>query len=444
MSEDKLAILGGSKTVTIEEGDMFAWPIVTKEHEEALLGVLRSGSMSGLAITEEFEAQYAKTIGRKYAIACNNGTAAIHCCFYGMGVGVGCEVICPSITFWASIVQVYSLGATAVFADIDPDTLCLDPNDIEHRISPRTKAIVVTHYAGMPADMDAILAVAGKHNLKVLEDCSHAHGSLYKGRQVGTFGDAAGFSLMSAKAFPIGEGGIMFTDDQRIYERALLFGHYARHHKIELEDLKQYAGLPCGGYKYRLNQFGSALGLVQLKLYPSQTAEIDRAMNYFCDLIEDLPGIKPIRCEPGTNSTKGGWYYPRAKYDSAQLGGLSIRRFVDAINAEGSRSDIGGNAPLHLHPLFTKMDVYGHGRATRVAYLPESVGLSQPAGSLPISEQINGAICGIPWFRHFRPEVIKQHADAFRKVVVNHTELLRGDTTEKSGTVSYSSFRKDV
>ena len=138
-----------------------------------------------------------------------------------------------------------------VFADINPQTLGIDPNDIERHISKRTKAIVVVHPMGMPADMDAIMKIARRHNLKVIEDVSHAHGALYKGRMVGTFGDVSAFSLMSGKSFPCGEAGIMLTNNQRIYERALAFGHYARHDEIEREDIKAGAGLPWGGYKYR-------------------------------------------------------------------------------------------------------------------------------------------------------------------------------------------------
>jgi len=438
----QLSILGGPKAVTCETGDMFKWPIVTDEHESAVLEVLRAGNMSGTDVTRQFEKEYAEAIGMKYALACNNGTAAIHSAFFGMEIGVGDEVICPSLTYWASIVSVYSLGATPVFAEVDPDTLCLDPDDIEHRITPRTKAIVVVHYAGMPADMDAIMAVAKKNDVMVFEDCSHAHGALYKGREVGTIGHASGFSLMTGKSFAIGEGGILFTNEQKIFERALLFGHYARHGEIEKKEQKRWAGLPCGGYKYRMHQLTSAIGRVQLKLYPQQMAEIDKAMNHFCDLLEDTPGIYPIRPEVGTNTTKGGWYFPRAKYHREELGGLSVSRFSDAVEAEGSICGPGCNSPLHIHPLFNEMDVYGHGRPTRVANLSETTEISQREGSLPITERINAEVCGIPWFKHHRPDEIEQHADAFKKVVANYKDLLAGDQSEKKRVGGYSSFRR--
>ncbi|MBN2312979.1 MAG: DegT/DnrJ/EryC1/StrS family aminotransferase, partial [Sedimentisphaerales bacterium] len=338
-----LALLGGDKAVTSDRPDLFAWPIVTERHEQAVLDVLRSRQMSGIELTKQFEQKYAQSLGRKYGLAYHNGTAAILGAMYGLGIGLGDEVICPSITYWASVAQAYTLGATPIFADVDPETICIDPTDIEHRITPRTKAIVVVHYAGMPADMNPIMEIAGKHHLKVLEDASHAHGALYKGKEVGTFGEASAFSLMTGKSLAIGEAGILFTDDREVYERAILFGHYIRHNEITLEHLKPFAGLPSGGFKHRMHQLSSAFGLVQLDMYPKQMAEIDKAMNYFCDLLDNMPGIKPIRPPKGSNTTKGGWYYPHFRYLSEELGGLSLSRFSKAIQAEGSICNPGCN-----------------------------------------------------------------------------------------------------
>jgi len=440
MRKDQLALLGGEKAVSSEGADIFEWPIVTERHEQAVLDVLRNRQMSGNELTKEFEKKYASMLGRRHGLAYPNGTSAILGAMYGLGIGLGDEVICPSITYWASIVQAYNLGATAVFADVDPETICIDPNDIEHRITPRTKAIVVVHYASMPAEMDAIMKIAGKHNLKVLEDCSHAHGALYKGREVGTFGDAAAFSLMTGKALAVGEAGIFFTDDRKVYERAILFGHYIRHDQITLDELKPFAGLPCGGFKHRMHQVSSAFGLVQLELYPEQMADIDKAMNHFCDLLEDTPGIRPMRPARGTNTTKGGWYYPHFKYITEELGGLSLSRFSEAIQAEGSICNPGCNKPLHLHPLFTSMDVYGHGKPTRIAHLDESVTIDQYVQKLPVTEGILRCVFEVPWFKHYDPKIIDQHADAYKKVVENHPTLLTDDTGNDADAGGYSSF----
>lgn len=438
--DGKLALLGGQKMVTSDSGDMFTWPIVTERHEQAVLKVLRSGQMSGLEITKDFESKYARMLGRKYALAAPNGTGAILDAMYGLGIGPGDEVICPSITYWASIVQAYVLGATPVFADVDPETICLDPQDFERRITPRTKAVVVVHYAGMPADMDAIMAIAARHNVKILEDCSHAHGALYKGKEIGTFGEVAAFSLMTGKSLPIGEGGILLTDDREIYERALLYSHYARHGEITLPELTPFSGIPCGGFKHRMHQVSAAFGLVQLELFPQQMAEIDKAMNRFCDLLDDVPGIIPIRPEPSSNTTKGGWYYPHFKYVREELGGLSLSRFADAVRAEGSVCNPGCNKPLHRHPLFTEMDVYGHGRPTRIAHLGPDACVESYVQSLPVAEGIMQRVFEVPWFKHDRPEIIAEHANAYKKVVADHESLLADDPGEQADVGGYSSF----
>lgn len=440
MAHEQLALLGGEMSVKSEASDIFAWPIVTERHEQAVLDVLRDRKMSGIEITREFEKKYAESLGRKYALAYNNGTSAILGAMYALGIGLGDEVICPSITYWASVAQAYSLGATPVFADVDPETLCINPNDIEHRITPRTKAIVVVHYAGMPAEMDAIMKISAEHNLKILEDASHAHGALYKGKQIGTFGEAAAFSLMTGKALAVGEAGILFTDDRRVYERAILFGHYIRHDEITLDELKPFAGLPCGGAKHRIHQLSSAFGLVQLELYPKQMAEIDKAMNYFCDLLEDTAGIRPIRPPRDTDTTKGGWYYPHFMYNADELGGLSLSRFSQAIRAEGSICNPGCNKPLHQHPLFTTMDVYGHGRPTRIAFLDEAATIEQYIETLPVAEGITRRVFEVPWFKHYEPEIIEQHAGACKKVIENYQSLLAGDTDKDAETGGYSSF----
>lgn len=182
--------------------------------------------MSGTDVTRKFEQEFAAWQGTKYALGFNNGTSSIQAALFGCKVGVGDEIICPSITCWASAMPVYSLGGTVVFADVDPNTLCIDPKDIEHRISDRTKSIVAVHYLGHLADMDPIMEIAKKHNIKVIEDVSQAQGCLYKGRKLGTIGNVGAMSLMSGKSLAIGEAGMLVTDDLELYERALSLGHY--------------------------------------------------------------------------------------------------------------------------------------------------------------------------------------------------------------------------
>ncbi|MFQ6048674.1 MAG: DegT/DnrJ/EryC1/StrS family aminotransferase [Phycisphaerae bacterium] len=423
-ASQRLALLGGPKAVEVDEPDLFGWPIVTEEDERAVLEVLRAGSMSSIEITRQFEAEYAAYQGVRYALAHCNGTAALLAAMFGCGVGRGDEIIAPSITYWASALPAFALGATVVFADINPVSLCIEPADIERRITPRTKAIVVVHYCGHPADMDPIMAVAGKYAVKVIEDVSHAHGALYKGRMVGSIGDVAAMSMMAGKSLAIGEAGMLCTNDRQIYERAVAFGHYQRHRsELSLAELKRFAGLPLGGCKNRLNQTCSAMGRVQLRHYPQRMKVIQDAMNRFWDLLEGTPGIRPHRPQKGSGSTMGGWYNPVGHYLPEELGGLPVSLFIEAVNAEGGRSGRGCNFPLHLHPVFNDADVYGDGKPTRIAFSDRDV--RQPPGSLPVSEALAERCFGVPWFKHDRAESIARYAAAYRKVALQADKLLK-------------------
>lgn len=425
-SREKLALLGGPKAVQSDPGDLFTWPIITREDEEAVLEVLRRGAMSDLDVTVKFEEEFAAWQGTRHALAHNNGTAALQAAMFACGVGVGDEIICPSVTYWASCLGAFSLGASVVFAEIDPTTLCIDPADLERRITKRTKAIVVVHYLGHPCDMDPIMEIARKRGVRVIEDVSHAQGGLYRGRRLGTFGDVGAMSLMAGKSFAIGEGGMLVTDSQEIYERAVAWGHYERFDaRIEHPELRPLAGLPLGGHKYRMHQLSSAVGRVQLKHYDRRCEEIRRAMNRFWDLLEGTPGVRAHRVSRDSGSTMAGWYAAHGLYVPEELEGLSVVRFAQAVAAEGSPCMPGMNRPLHLHALFNTADVYHHGRPTRIANATQD--LRQAAGSLPRSEAASARVYFIPWFKHDRPDLIAEHAAAFRKVATGYRQLLADD-----------------
>ena len=425
----KLALFGGEKAVKTVNPDMLKWPIITEEEEVAVLDVLRKAKMSEIDITMKFEQEFADWIGVKYALATNNGTSSLMCAMYGIGLGKGDELICPTITYWASCLQAMALGATVVFANVKKDTLCIDPDDIEKKITPRTKAIMVVHYLAHPCDMDRIMAIAKKHNLKVIEDLSHAQGGMYKGKRLGTFGDACGISMMSGKSFAIGEGGMMITNDRSVYEHALALGTYERFkdENITCEDLKPYTGLPLGGYKFRMHQMSSAVGRVQLKYYDERCAEIRKAMNYFWDLLEGVPGIRAHRVDESDGSNMGGFYNAHGLYVPEELGGLSVTRFCEALRAEGVADAVPGvNAPLHAHGIFQTADVYHAGKPTRIANSDSDV--RELDANLGESENIHALTFGVPWLKKFIPAEIEEYANAFRKVCKNYKELLPGDT----------------
>ena len=427
MAMSKLAFFGGPKAVTADEGDIFRWPIITAEDEAAVLDVLRRGAMSGWDLTLAFEEDLKSYFGLQHALCHNTGTAAIQAALWACGVGVGDEIISQSMTFWGTSLQVFSLGGTVVFSEIDPDTLTMDPDDIEHRITERTKAIVPVHYCAYPADMDPIMEIAERHGLKVVEDVSHAQGGRYKGRLLGAIGHIGAMSIMSGKSLACGEGGFMVTDDQALYERAAAFGHYERTRSLEDPALKPFAGMPLGGYKYRMHQLSSAVGRTQLKYYDERMQEIQRAMNYFWDLLEGVPGLRAHRPPADSGSTMGGWYAAKGLYAPEELGGLPVERFCAAVTAETGAYRIapGANELMHLHPVLNEADIYGHGRPTRIALSNRD--LRQGPGSLPVTERMTGRIYSIPWFKHYDATIIEQYATAFRKVAECAEELLVED-----------------
>lgn len=426
---EHLAVLGGeavmSKTDAEKVQAMKRWPIITQEDEDAALDVVRKNNFSGLDITAEFEKEFAQWIGTDYAAAYSSGTMALAAAMFGIGLSRGDEIICTTKTYWASIAQAYNFGATPVFCNID-DMLSMDPDDLERVVSPKTKAIMVVHYIGYPCDMDRIMAFAKKHNLKVIEDVSHAQGGLYKGQRLGTFGDVAAMSLMSQKSFAAGELGITVTNDRKIFERVIAYGHHNRSNAslvTESEDLIPYYHMALGGVKGRANQLCCAIARVQLKYYDERCVEIRKAMNYFYDLLESVPGLKPIRVDESTGSNMAGFYEAHLRYYPEQLGGLSVQAFAQAVNAElngAYATRTGANLCLHTHNYFKTYDFYNSGTPTRIEYADRDVRLLD--AQLKNAEQMQ--CLSAPWIKKFDKEMIEKLALCFRKVAENYTSLL--------------------
>ena len=437
----QLAVVGGKPVVEKADETLFHWPIVNQAMIDAQTKVLVDGNMSGTDIARRFEGEFAKWQGRKYALSHNNGTSSLHAAMYGVGLGPGDEIICTSVTYWASCTGALSLGATVVFCDVDPETLQMDPASFEARITPRTKAVMVVHYMAHPAPMDEIMAIARKHGLKVIEDVSHAQGGHYRGRMLGTFGDVAAMSLMSCKSFAIGEGGMLVTDDAEIYKRAIRLGHYDRIIDVCTdEEMEGPKNIPFGGLKNRMHQVSAAIGLEQLKKHDAEIAEIDRAMKYFWKGIADVPGLRMIY-PTDAGSDKAGWYASRFQYDKDAFGGISNVTFAAALNAETNGGwSFGCNMPLHLSSVFFDVDVYGHGKPTAQAFLPDGVSPRALTGDLPNAEKVNGRILGEPWFKHCDPKRIDPYVEAVHKVAKYAADELQAinDTTPVIGGVALS------
>ncbi len=233
-----------------------AKPFVDEEEVQAVREVLLSGHYVSGPKVKEFEEKFADYVGVKHAVAVNSGTAALHVALASLGIGPGDEVIVPPLTFFSTVSAVLHQNAIPIFADIDPESFCLSPSDFEDKITENTKAVIPVHIFGNSAEMDEIVEIAEEHDIIVIEDCAQAHGTEYKGRKVGSIGDAGCFSFYATKHMTTGEGGMITTDDDKIAERAKMI----RNHGMVGRD--QHIIL---GYNYRMSEINAAIGIVQLK-----------------------------------------------------------------------------------------------------------------------------------------------------------------------------------
>jgi dTDP-4-amino-4,6-dideoxygalactose transaminase len=245
----------------------FSRPTIGEEEVAEVTEVLRSGWITTGPRTVQFEKDFAAYTGAKHAIALTSGTAALHCAYWALDLKRGDEIICPSLTWPATANMAVALGAGVVFADVDRNTRQIDPADVARRITKKTRAIVPVHFAGAPADLDALREIAGK-KIRIIEDAAHAVGTEYKGRRIGSHGNVAVYSFHPIKDMTTGEGGMLTTDDDKLAERVRLF----KFHGVSRDAWKAYGSAATAhydtvlaGFKYNLTDIASALGIHQLR-----------------------------------------------------------------------------------------------------------------------------------------------------------------------------------
>jgi perosamine synthetase len=261
-------------------------PTITKKEIEYITQAVKSGWVSSLGeFINKFEDAFAKYIGTKYALTVSNGTVGLHLALVSLGIKEGDEVIVPDLTFIATANAVKYTGATPVFADIDKDTWCISPDDIRKKVTSKTKAIIPVHLYGHPADMDPILQIAKEYELYVIEDCAEAHGAEYKGKKVGSIGHCGVFSFYGNKIITTGEGGMITTNDEKIYEKA----KYLRDHAMSKE--KRYWHTEIG-YNYRMTNIQAALGLAQLERINEIIQKKREIFRWYQECLKDLKGVK--------------------------------------------------------------------------------------------------------------------------------------------------------
>jgi len=415
-AHERLALLGGEKAVTLDVSAVSRWPVVGEEEIAAVTDLMRKGEVSTSPAVKEFEAEFADYVGARYALCCNNGTATLHSAVFAAGVGPGDEVILPSYTWWATAVPILASNGVPVFADADPDLFTLDPADVERRITPQTKAIIVTHVWGNPAEMDGLMRLAEKHNLVVIEDASHAHGAELGGRRTGNLGHMGCFSLQGSKPMIAGEGGILTTNDRELYERCVALAHYERIPGLETDRYKKYRWTGMG-WKYRVHPLAAAMARVQLRRLDYHNDVKRRNTERFDAGIADLPGVKVQRVLPEARRV---YFEYRMTYDADRFG-VPKARFLEALHAEGVGCGEERYGLLHLEPLFQEQDLYGKGCPWRCPHAKRRV--TYERGDLPVSEDLHARVVSVTLFSHPADDVVDQYIEAFRKVVLNLDQL---------------------
>jgi len=338
----KLAINGGPK---VTERVWPRWPIWGREEREALLGVLESGEWWYGEKVRRFEEAFSRFQDAKYGVTCSSGTAALEAALLALGVGAGDEVIVPPYTFVATASAVLRVNAIPVFADIEPDTLCIDPDDVERKISDKTRAIVPVHLAGHVADMDRLNEIARKHGLFVVEDACHSWGSRWRGKGTGALGDCGVFSFQASKNISSAEGGIVLTDNEDLAETCRSYTNCGRG-----KDRPWYQHFVLGG-NLRMTEFQAALLLAQLGRLEDQTLRRERNARILDEGLAGIAGIRTLRRD--RRITRRAYHMYCFRLDLEYLG-VTRERFLEALVAEGVPAVEGYPHPLYKNPLFER------------------------------------------------------------------------------------------
>lgn len=308
-----------------------------EEEVQAVTETIRSKWISTGPKCEELENLFVEMMNVKYAVSLSNCTDALHLACLTCGVGAGDEVLCPSLTFAASANCIRYVGAAPVFCDIvGPDHINIDPEDIRKKITPKTKAIVVVHMAGFPAKMDEIMAIAGEHHLKVIEDACHGPLSEYKGKKLGTIGDVAAFSFFSNKNISTGEGGMLITNNEEIAAKARLL----RSHGMTTMSYQRAKGHATAydivnlGYNFRMDDIRASIGCVQMRKLQSDLEKRVRVRNKY---VEELSKVKGIMV-PFAENTEfvSNYILPIVLLDSTKENRDRVREFIHAVGIQTS------------------------------------------------------------------------------------------------------------
>ncbi|MEM3484813.1 MAG: DegT/DnrJ/EryC1/StrS family aminotransferase [Candidatus Methanomethyliaceae archaeon] len=359
-------------------------PDITDEDVQAVAEVVRSGRLALGPKTEEFERLIADYVGVKYAVSVSSGTAALHLIVRALGIGPGDEVLVPSFTFVASANAILYERARPVFVDIEPDTYNLDPEDLQRKITPRTKAIMVVDVFGHPAEWDEILRIAEKHNLKVIDDSCEALGAEYRGRKLGQFGDAAAFAFYPNKQITTGEGGVIVTADLEI---AKLCRSMRNQGRGEMGAWLEHERL---GYNYRMTEMSAALGISQLRRIEELLAKRERVAQMYTTHLSRLDFVRPPVVRPYVRMS---WFV----YVITLKEELNRNPVMAAMAKEGIPTR-GYFEPVHLQP-----------------YIRAALGTKE--GMLPITESVAKRTIALPFHGNMSEDEVDQVLEALAAAV---------------------------
>jgi perosamine synthetase len=440
----KLALLGGIPIRTKEFPNRVSMGI---EEKQAALRVLDSDILSGFVGAAgkffnggkevvDFENLWAKTYGFRNAISVNSWTTGLQAAVGAIGIEPGDDVICPPYTMSASATAILFYGGIPIFADLDPNRYTLDPLAVERCITPRTKAIMVVHLFGYPADMDSLMAIAKKYGLKIIEDAAQAPGVLYKGRPVGAIGDVGGFSLNFHKHIHTGEGGLLVTNNDEIALRCRLIRNHGENaiEEYGVEDISNTIGS-----NYRFTELQAAIAIEQfkkLKGFLNHRAELGQYLN---TRMSNIPGLTIQQIEPG--STHSYYMYPIRFHE--EIMGISRNLFLHAVAAELPRPKYwdttpfaeGYVKPLYLNPIYQKKIAIG--KKGFPFNCNPGVSYHYNKGLCPVTEKLyERELMVSPLVREgMALEDIKDFADAIEKVVGNIMSLKDYSLAQKSDTI---------
>jgi dTDP-4-amino-4,6-dideoxygalactose transaminase len=344
----QLAILGGPKTRTEPYPE---WPVWDQRDIDAVTEVIKSGRWGGFPYpgpkTAELARKFVEMQGGGYAVPMANGTVTMEVACRAANIGWGDEVIVPAYTFQATAAAPMAAGAIPVIVDVDPNTYCLDPKAAEQAITSKTKAIIPVHLGHQMADMDAIMALAERYNLIVIEDCAHAHGAKWNGQGAGTIGHFGSFSLQSSKTLTTGEGGILLCRTPELAAKAASIIDCGRPHALGGGPEDESMDYQVGG-NYRLSEIAAALALVGVERLPAQAKQREEMAAYLDESLSEIQGVRVIKRDP-RHTTRSFYRYMFAI--TPEEFGVEHEVLCAALDAEGVGCWVGYEA-MHNYTLF--------------------------------------------------------------------------------------------